>query len=398
MQMQVYRTDTTPGRRLCRQAAIAATALAVCSAAFAEEAPPPRHRPMIVRELVEQVQPSVVRIDAYQTVPKGLAVRTLDFLNPFPLRTFVIDTLKFVFYIPRAIFYPFSSHRLGSGFMVDDDGHIATNYHVIEDYNHFTVTFIDGSVRPAEVVARDEMGDIALLKADLSGLGDAVHPVQMGDSDAVRPGDSVVVIGSPLGLDNTVTTGVVSGVGRRIGSTDLDDLIQIDAALDLGNSGGPVFDSQGRVIGISAANIWLAENKGFAIPIKMLSTELDNMLLTGEPRRGRIGVIVETPTVLFAKSRGLDKPTGALVMEVKGGSPAERAGLRRGDLVVEFDGTRIEDSVAFVRAVRRSTPGVSTTLKVLRAPGTLARPKLETPAIEEFELRPELVRKPFRVF
>jgi len=389
------------GRDHIRLAAVAA-ALALFGAAAAaagEEQAHGQPRALTLRELVERVKPAVVTVDAYQTVPKGLAVRTVDFLNPFPLRTFLTDTVLFIIYIPRAIFYPFSSHRTASGFIIDRSGLVATSYHVIDDYNRFTVRLVDGSIHEAEVAARDELADIALLKIDLSDMGDAVRQVEMGDSDAVQPGDSVTVIGTPLGLQYTVTAGVVSGVGRRVGATYLDDLIQIDAALDPGNSGGPVFNSKGKVIGIAAAHIWLAENKGFAIPINMLTSQLANLRATGEPRRGRIGVVVEDPTLLFARSRGLDKPSGALIVEVGKDSPAELAGLRRGDLVIDCRGRKINNSLEFVRAIRRSTPGNAITVQVLRTRASLTRPHDEKPAeIKVFRVRPRAIEKVFRVF
>ncbi len=353
-----------------------------------------------VRDLVEKVKPSVVGVDAYQTIPEGLWVHTRDFINPFPLRTFIGDTLSFLFYIPRAILYPFSSHRTGSGFITDAEGHVITNYHVIEDYNVFTVRLFDGSVHEAEVVGKDKMGDIALLKIDISKLGDAVYPVEIGDSDEVKPGDWVMVIGDPLGLKHTVTTGVVSGVGRRVGVTDLDDMIQVEASLDAGNSGGPVFNSDGKVIAIAAAQIFLAENKGFAIPINMATSVLDDLKTVGYPRRSRIGVIVEDTTVLFASSRGLPKPTGALIVSIERNSPAQQAGLRPGDLVLEYDGKKITNSLDLVRFVRRTTPGDEVTARVLPAKRTAepTRPEEAEGGIKVFKIQPDMIKRGFSVF
>jgi len=351
-------------------------------------------------KLVEKVKPSVVGVDAYQTVPKGLWVHTRDFLNPFPLRSFIGDTLVFVFYIPRAILYPFSSHRSGSGFIIDDTGYVLTSYHIIDQYNVFKVRLFDGSVHQAQVVGIDDLGDIALLKIDISKLKGAVYPVQTADSDEVRPGDWVMVMGNPLGLDYTVTTGIVSGVGRRVGATALDDLIQVDAALDAGNSGGPVFDSQGRVIGIAAAQIFLAQNKGFAVPINMATSVLDDLKAEGYPRRGRIGVVVEDTTVVLASSRGLPRPTGALIVSVERSSPAHEAGLRPGDLILEYGGKKITNSLDLVRYVRRTKPGDKATVRVLPANQTFRppRPPDDPGNLQTFTVQPTMIKSVFRVF
>jgi len=351
-------------------------------------------------KLVEEVKPSVVGVDAYQTVPEGLWVRTRDFINPFPLRTFVWDTVLFIVYIPRAILYPFSAHRSGSGFLIDDKGHVLTSYHIIDQYNVFAVRLFDGSEHEAKVVGMDPLGDIALLKIDISKLKGAVYPVKTTDSDKVKPGDWVMVMGDPLGLAYTVTTGVVSAVGRRVGATNLDDMIQVDAALDPGNSGGPVFNAEGRVIGIAAAQIRGAQNKGFAVPINMATTVLGDLETEGYPRRGRIGVIVEDTTVLFASSRGLPKPTGALIVSVERDSPAQEAGLQPGDLILEYGGKKVPDSLYLVRFVRRTDPGETVTIKVLPAKQTTgaARPPAEANGLINLKVKPTMIKRGFSVF
>lgn len=384
-------------RRLIWAAAAIVAACAFGNRAACEERP---RRPANVSELFDRVRPAVVGVDAYQTVPKGLWVNTRDFLNPFPLRSFIGDTLAFAFYIPRAILYPFPSHRTGSGFIIDKKGYVLTSYHIVDQYNVFAVRLFDGSTLPAELVGSDPLGDIALLKIDISELKEAVYPVVTGDSDDMRPGDWVMVMGNPLGLDYTLTTGVVSGVGRRIGATALDDLIQVDAALDAGNSGGPVFNADGQVIGIAAAQIFLAQNKGFAVPINMATSVLDDLETVGYPRRGRIGVVVEDPTILAASSRGLPKPVGALIVSVEHKSPAQQSGLRPGDLVMEYAGKKIADSLDLVRQVRRTKPGDEVTIKVLSVKDLVStkRPPDHPPELQAFTIRPVMIKRGFSVF
>ncbi|NQT20188.1 MAG: trypsin-like peptidase domain-containing protein [Planctomycetes bacterium] len=387
----------THGRRKLVWAAAAAilASSAFGTRATGQEVP---RRPASVSDLFEKVRPAVVGIDAYQTVPKGLWVNTRDFINPFPLRSFIGDTLCFLFYIPRAILYPFSSHRTGSGFIIDKKGYVLTSYHIVDQYNVFAVRLFDGSSHSAELVGSDPLGDIALLKIDISELKEAVYPLPMGDSDKVKPGDWVMVMGNPLGLDYTVTTGIISGVGRRIGATALDDLIQVDAALDAGNSGGPILNADGQVIGIAAAQIFLAQNKGFAVPINMASSVLDDLKADGYPRRGRIGVVVEDPTILAASVRGLPKPVGALIVSVEHNSPAHQAGLRPTDLVLEYDGKKVANSLDLVRLVRRTKPGDEATVKVLSVKKWTLTKHPPPAELHVFTVRPVMIKRGFRVF
>ena len=354
--------------------------------------------PQSIKHLVEQVKSAVVGIDAYQTVPHGLWVHTRDFINPFPLRTFIGDTLRFVFYIPRAIVYPFSSHRIGSGFIIDKDGRILTSYHIIQDYNVLYVSLFDGSVLEAHVLGIDEFADIALLQVDPSQVPAVVEPAAPGDSDLLEPGDWVMVVGNPLGLNYTVTSGIVSGVGRQIDVTLLDDLIQIDAALDGGNSGGPVFNALGQVIGIAEANIFLAQNKGFAVPINMAISVLPDLKTIGQPRRGRIGITIEDPTFLFAAQRGLEKPTGARVVHVEEDSPADAAGIRADDLIVTWDGEKINNSLQLVRLVRRSMPGDTAEVELLRTGPPVREGVCTPPVCTTVKVMINVIRKRFHVF
>jgi len=383
-------------RRPPRIGLLALSIATIASAASAAELPPGPNPTAGIRDLVEQAKPCVVGVDAFQTVPKGLWVHTRDFLNPFPLRSFIGDALVLAFYLPRAALYPFPSHRLASGFIVDTDGHIATSQHLVADYNRFSVRFCDGTALPATLAAQDDLADLALLKVDAAAIPPPARPARLADSDAVRAGDWVMVMGSPLGLDYTVTTGIVSAVARRIDVTYLDDLIQIDAALDPGNSGGPVFDAAGRVIGISEASIFLAQNKGFAVPSNMFASALPNLKAGTAPRRGLLGVIIENPTSKDAAARGLAQPAGALVVGVEKASGAQAAGIRPGDLIIRYQQAQIGQAVELMRAARRTPPGEVVEVELLRpSPATRAG---EQPFRETLKVRVGLITKPFEIF
>jgi len=374
-------------------AMIAALAMLIAAPAALAEDQHPGDPPRNISGLVEKIQRSVVGIDAFQTVPKGLWVRTRDFLNPFPLRSFIGDTVSFAYYLPRTVVYPFSAHREASGFIIDTDGYIITSAHLVKDYNRFFVRFFDGSSRPASIVGIDDFADIALLRADLSKFGDVIQPATLGDSDTVRPGHWVMAIGHPLGLDYTVTTGIVSGLARQIGVTPLDDLIQIDAAIDAGNSGGPILNSAGEVIGIAEASFILAQNKNFAVPINMAKAVIADLKAKGYPERGEIGVIVENITYGYAASVGLAAPGGALVVGLESGSPGKAAGLRPGDIILTYSGDHVASAFDLVRRVRNSKPGDTREMEILRpAPGTR-----ELGVRKALQIRPNLIKKRFKV-
>ena len=319
-----------------------------------------------LRALAEHVKPSVVGIEAKQTFPKQLWVATRNFLNPFPLSATISDTFWLVFALPRAIlqvsFY-------GTGCLIDDDGHVITCYHVVKDKNTIRIRFFDYSLRDAKVIGVDESCDLALLKVDLKGLEKAVYPASIGNSDDARPGDAVVVIGDALhfGLDYSVTAGVVSAVGRQLGVIELDDTIQIDAAVDGGNSGGPVFNAKGQVIGLAQSGLSFMQNKNFAVPVNLLMAELDDLKKDGRPHRGKIGINAVSPTVEIAAELGLIGRLGALVQDVQRKSPAMKAGLLPYDLIISYDGRQVADARQLARFVRSTQPGRVVDLTVLRA-------------------------------
>jgi len=230
----------------------------------------------------------------------------------------------------------------GSGFVVSREGYIVTNNHVIEGMDDIRVHFLDGKELAAEIVGRDPKTDIALLKVD---PGDrALDTVALGDSDAVRPGDWVVAIGNPFGLEHTVTAGIVSAKNRRdVLHQSYEDFIQTDAAINPGNSGGPLIDLSGRVIGINTAIRRQANTIGFSVPINQAKQILPQLRAEGHVTRGWLGVQIQQVTPELAESFGLEEPIGALVSQVLPDTPAAAGGIKRGDVIVEFAGQSIQE-------------------------------------------------------
>jgi serine protease Do len=252
---------------------------------------------------------------------------------------------------------------LGSGFIIDADGHVVTNAHVIDEADEVKVRLSDDREFRAKVVGKDDRLDVALLKLDK-----APHdlPVAaLGASDGTRVGEYVVAIGNPFGLGNTVTMGIVSAKGRTIGAGPYDDFIQTDASINPGNSGGPLFNLRGQVVGINTAINPQGKGIGFAIPIDAVKDVLPQLLATGHVARGRVGVVIQGMDEDLAKAVGLDRPHGALVEEVEPGGPAEKAGIKPGDVILSVDGQEVSRSEELPRIVARHAPGSHVKLSVL---------------------------------
>ncbi len=231
---------------------------------------------------------------------------------------------------------------VGSGFIIDPSGLVVTNYHVIENADEIEVVFEDGTRVPASLQGTDKKTDLALLEINT----DRELPyVVFGDSDAAEVGDWVIAIGNPFGLGGTTTSGIISARGRDIQSGPLDDFIQIDASINRGNSGGPLFNTKGEVIGVNSA-IYSPNGGsvgiGFAIPASMANNVIAQLQETGEVQRGFLGVHIQTVTPEIADALGLDDASGALVSQVMKDSPAESSGIESGDVILSFDGKRIE--------------------------------------------------------
>ncbi|MFQ5348807.1 MAG: Do family serine endopeptidase [Thermoanaerobaculia bacterium] len=259
----------------------------------------------------------------------------------------------------------FRSDSGGSGFIVSSDGYVVTNNHVIDDAEAVQVV-IDGRNFEAEVKGTDPATDLALLKIDAREL--PVLP--LGDSDRLRVGDWVMAIGSPQALTNTVTVGVVSAKQRRINISDatssFENFIQTDAAINFGNSGGPLVNLQGEVVGINTAISFGSENIGFAVPVNVLKQVLSQLRDVGRVRRGYLGIGVNEITPEAADAFGLESTDGALVMEVRPGLPADRAGLRNGDIIVGADDRAIASTRELIDYVSGKGPDASVELEILR--------------------------------
>jgi serine protease Do len=255
---------------------------------------------------------------------------------------------------------------LGSGFIISPDGVVVTNNHVIEAADAIEVILQSGQRFDAIVVGRDPATDIAVLRVQAR---QTLPYVEMGDSNAARVGDIVLAIGNPFGLGGSLSVGVVSARNRNIDAGRYDDFIQTDAAINRGNSGGPLFNTDGEVIGVNTAILSPSGNSvgvGFATPTSIVSPVVEQILRYGETRRGWLGVRLANVTAAVAEREGLASEVGAVVTRVTPGGPAEAAGLRPGDVVVAFDGRDISDSRALTRMVGEAQVGAEAVLDVLR--------------------------------
>jgi serine protease Do len=301
--------------------------------------------------LVQQVIPAVVNVSAVQKASKaatnwgpGDGVNPVEDRESAGLPPAALDEFLRKFFEEQE--HKGSPHlpglALGSGFIVDPRGYIVTDDHVLENAESVTVTFHDSTQHKAKIIGRDPLTDLALLKID------APHPlprVRWGDSDAVRVGDWVLAIGNPFGLDDTVSSGIVSARSRDIHSGPYDDFLQIDASINRGNSGGPTFDLDGKVIGINSA-IYSPNGGsvgiGFAIPANLARPVVDQLLEHGKVERGWLGVQIQPVTPEIADGFGLPGPQGALVAGVSPAGPAARAGFVQGDVILTVNGRPIE--------------------------------------------------------
>jgi serine protease Do len=251
---------------------------------------------------------------------------------------------------------------LGSGFIISGDGYILTNNHVIDKARDIRVSFEDGRVVEAKLVGRSPEIDVALIKVEASDL----PAVRLGDSDALEVGDWVMAIGNPFGLSHTVTKGIVSAKGRVIGAGPYDDLIQTDAAINPGNSGGPLFNMAGEVVGINTMILAQGQNLGFAVPVNMVKEILPSLKTKGRPDLGWLGVDAQAVTPDIAEALGMPEPLGAIVRGVTKGGPADKAGLQRGDVIVELDGKKLLVAAEIPRMIAFGHIGKPVTFTVLR--------------------------------
>ncbi len=257
----------------------------------------------------------------------------------------------------------FTVPSLGTGFVISDEGLIVTNNHVVDGVDKIEVVFSDGTRSEAEVVGTDPKTDVALIRARAD---QSYVPLALGDSDALLPGDWVIAIGNPFGLNHTVTAGIVSAIGRDLGHGSYDDFIQTDAAINPGNSGGPLLNLAGEVIGINTAINPQANTIGFAVPINMAKEILPQLEQNGRVVRGWLGVAVQPVTPELADALDLETQEGALVSQVTSGGPADDAGLERGDVIVRFGSHEISRMRKLPRAVASTPPGATVKVELIR--------------------------------
>ncbi len=308
-------------------------------------------------DLAEKVRPGVVNIHVVKKA-KNMDFEFRNFRgNPFgdesPFGRFFEDN-------------PSGDQKqegVGSGFIVSQDGYIITNNHVVEDADQIKVKLANGKEYDAKVVGRDAKTDLAVVK--INGAQD-LHPLSLGNSENLKVGSWVVAIGSPFGLEQTVTQGIVSGKGRVIGSGPYDDFIQTDASINPGNSGGPLVNMKGEVIGINTAMNPSGQGIGFAIPIDMAKAVIPQLEQKGSVTRGWLGIGIQEITPALEKSFGLKEKEGVLVADVFKGSPAEKAGIERGDVILRFDGKEIAESKDLPRIVAATPVGETVNVKLLR--------------------------------
>jgi serine protease Do len=251
----------------------------------------------------------------------------------------------------------------GSGVIISKDGYVLTNNHVIEGAKDVTVTLADRQEYKAKIVGRDPKTDLAVLKIEGKG---AFQAATLGDSDNLNVGDWVIAIGNPFGLNNTVTSGIVSAKGRVIGAGPYDNFIQTDASINPGNSGGPLFNMNGEVVGINTAIISQGQGIGFAIPVNTVKPLVPQLETKGSVTRGYLGVTIQTITPALAKALKLQDQKGALVADITPDSPAAKAGVQRGDVIVAYNGKEVADNHDLPAMVAGTPVGEQSTVTVLR--------------------------------
>ncbi|HUA51861.1 MAG TPA: DegQ family serine endoprotease [Candidatus Sulfotelmatobacter sp.] len=349
----------SPARRLRRAAGALAIVLPLVLPTPLIGAAPAsaRSAPDSFADLAERLLPAVVNVSTTQTIKTASGERGRhgpdipQFPPGSPFEEFFKDFLERQQHGDRPDAPPRHATSLGSGFIIDPAGYVVTNNHVVADADEITITLHDDSTYKAKLVGRDVKTDLALLKVDSKKPLTAVN---WGDSDQTRVGDWVLAIGNPFGLGGSVTAGILSARGRDIQSGAYDDYLQTDASINRGNSGGPMFNTNGDVIGINTAIYSPTGGSvgiGFAIPASLAKPVIDQLKQYGKVRRGWLGVRIQTVTDELAESLGLDKPRGALVSSATENGPAAKAKIEPGDVILKFDGKDINEMRRLPRIV-----------------------------------------------
>ncbi|MCG2722423.1 MAG: DegQ family serine endoprotease, partial [Thermodesulfovibrionales bacterium] len=310
-------------------------------------------------EIVAAVQPSVVNISSTSKVQGGMKQ------SPFPDDPFFRRFFGDRFSSPDKP-REYKRSGLGSGVIVDKRGYILTNNHVVKGADEIKVKLSDNREFKGEVIGSDPKTDLAVVKIDTDNL----PVIQLGDSDALKPGETVLAIGNPFGLSQTITSGIVSATGRaNVGIADYEDFIQTDAAINPGNSGGALVNIKGELVGINTAIFSTTggyQGIGFAIPSNMAKSIMESLIKSGKVVRGWLGIYIQPLTPELAKQFGLRDEKGVLVGDVIEDSPAEKAGVQRGDVVLEFNGRKVEDPRNLRNMVAGTDPNDEVTLKLVR--------------------------------
>lgn len=307
-----------------------------------------------IARIAKEASPAVVNIDTETMVTRSPSP---FFNDPFFREFFGQEFERFNRTVPM--------RGKGSGFIVDKQGHILTNNHVVEGADKITVTLMDGRHLDAELVGRDPTFDLAVIKVDDKDL----PSLALGDSDAAQVGEWVVAIGNPHGFEHSVTAGIISGKNRTLQAADVNfqGFMQTDAAINPGNSGGPLIDLEGRVVGINTAIVPYAQGIGFAVPVNMAKQVMKDLIDHGEVKRGWLGVMLQTLTPGFAETYKIPEDKGgAIVSDIVEGSPAEKAGFKRGDVVTAVDGDAVKNSQDVVLKIRSKLMGSEVKIDVYR--------------------------------
>jgi serine protease Do len=315
-------------------------------------------------EIAKNVKPAVVNINTTKIIKKKFINPFHGFQSPFGENDPFNDFFN-KFFGGSQPYKKYKQKSLGSGFIISEDGYILTNNHVVSNADVINVTLSNEHSYKAKIIGVDPKTDIALIKINPRN-DENLTVIRLGNSDKLEIGEWVLAIGNPFGFSRTVTAGIVSAKGRVIGEGPYDSFIQTDAAINPGNSGGPLINLKGEVVGINTAIIAAAQGIGFAIPINMAKFVMEQLKSKGYVQRGWLGVYIQNVSKDLADYFGMKEVYGALVSQVIKESPAEKAGIKRGDIIIEFNGIKVKNTEALPKIVAKTPIGTKVDVIVLR--------------------------------